>query len=96
MAQQKSVEWLNDALSELYEIAAYIQETFDSDAAERFVLEAYAKSERQAQCPETGRPSSRFKTIRWVKIGNHHRYVLSSKKQCCVSHPACRYASLPS
>lgn len=71
MAQQKSVEWLNDALSELYEIATYIQEAFDSDAAERFVLEAYAKSERQAQYPETGRPSKRFKTIRWVKVGKH-------------------------
>ncbi len=45
MAKPKTIEWVNRALLDLFEIAAYIQQEFDASIADEFVREAYEKIE---------------------------------------------------
>ena len=73
MAQPKNVEWLNQALSELYKVAAYIQQEFGREPALQFVAKAFAKSSTLSRYPEMGRKSKRFKTVRFVLVGKYHR-----------------------
>jgi plasmid stabilization system protein ParE len=54
-------------------VAAYIQQEFGKEPAMQFVVRAFAKSDLVARYPEIGRKSKRFKTVRFVLLGKHHR-----------------------
>ncbi|MFN0036556.1 MAG: type II toxin-antitoxin system RelE/ParE family toxin [Saprospiraceae bacterium] len=73
MARPKRAEWLNTALLELYEVAAYIQQEFGTEVAQAFLTAAYETAEQLLQYPEIGRPITRYKTVRYVHVGKHHR-----------------------
>ena len=73
MAQPKTIEWLNKALIELFEVAAYLQNEFGAETAQKFVSRAFARAEFVARHPDVGRKSKRFKTVRFVLLGKYHR-----------------------
>jgi plasmid stabilization system protein ParE len=73
MAKPKTVEWVDKALLQLYQVAAYIKGEFGRKVADAFIIKAFAQTDTLAKYPEIGRPSKRFKTIRYVRLGKHHR-----------------------
>ena len=73
MATPKTVEWLKKATTQLYEVAGYIQDEFGQRAAHKFIIKAFQRSEFVARHPEIGRRSRRYKTVRFVLLGKHHR-----------------------
>jgi plasmid stabilization system protein ParE len=73
MAKPKTVEWVDKALLQLYEISSFINGEFGRKVTDAFIINAFAQSDILARHPEIGRPSKRFKTIRYVRLGKHHR-----------------------
>jgi len=73
MAQPKTIEWLNKAHLQLFEVAAYINSQFGYQVATEFITNAFALTDRIAVYPDSGRPSKRLKSVRYVRLGKHHR-----------------------
>ncbi len=64
MAEPKTIEWVDSALLQLYEIASFINSEFGFIVANAFVTNAFLKTERLSLYPEIGRRSKKFKTVR--------------------------------
>ena len=69
----KKVRWNKSATSSLSQIAEYLAHEVSEETAIRFVNLVYDKIDILKKYPEMGRPATKTKTVRFVKVDKNRR-----------------------